>query len=133
MSRLSALKTMADRVLAREGQDVTVYFVDTTSTDYDPGSLLPPPAPIAPTAVASKAVFLDFALLSNGAMVGNNTLIEKGDNEVYLQHATGFPRAVSPSGDYIIDNKGTKWRVVLVKSNNPSGSLEIMYKLMVRR
>ena len=132
MAILSALKTMADRMIAQEGQSVTVYFVTKNDEDYDPtvGDTTP-----TITSVASNAIFLDFALVSNGAMTKAGTLVEASDREVYLSHAATFPRAPAPTGDYIIDSQGDKWRIAVVKTNNPTGvpSAEIMYKLLCKK
>lgn len=130
MAILSALKAMADRVIASEGQQVAVYFVTKNDEDYDPtvGDTTP-----TITSVASNAIFLDLGLISNGMMTKAGTLVEMEDKECYLSHAAGFPRTPSPTGDYIVDANGDKWRIAVVKQNNPSGSLEIMYKLLCKK
>ena len=132
MAILSALKTMADRMIAQEGQSCTVCFVEQNEDDYDPtvGDATP-----TVTAVASKMIALDFALVSNGLRTYNNQLVEMEDKECYLSHAAGFPRVPSPAGDYIVDAQGNKWRIAVVKQNNPTGvpSAEIMYKLLCKK
>ena len=125
------LAAMAKRKITREGQSCTVYFMDKSADDYDPSTGTNTPS--APVAVASKIAILDLNYESKGSSTYFNTLIEDGDMEGYLMPADGFPRDPDPTGDYVVDSKGVKWRIKVCKGNNPSGSLEIMYRLMLRR
>ena len=128
MAILDQLATMAQQMVNSEGQNVSVTFV-TTGT-YNPAT-----SSVAntTTTIACKAIFLDFAIEGHGDTTYNGTLIEKGDREVYLPHYSGFPRKVNPGIDYIVDAAGIKWRIIQVKSNNPTGANEILYKLLVRK
>lgn len=116
-------------MIAQEGQNVTVGFVGQSGT-YDPTTGKNVPA--ATVNVASKAIFLDYALESYSLINNKGTLIEKDDKEVYLSHQSGFPRKPSPT-DTITDASGVKWRIITVKEDNPSGVLTIKYTLQVRR
>lgn len=129
MGVLNSLKAIADRMIAQEGQSVTVGFLGQSGT-YDPTTGKNTPA--ATVSITSKAVFLDYALESYSLTNSKGTLIEKDDKEVYLSHQTGFPRKPSPT-DTIIDASGVKWRIITVKEDNPSGALTIKYTLQVRR
>ena len=128
MAMLTALQYMAQRLIAQEGQDCTVYLVDMGEGNYDPVTGTNTQA--APTKVDTKAVFLN---VQAGRTMFVNTLIEKEDKEVYLSSAATFARKPNAVGDYITDASGTKWRIVVVRDNNPTGSAEIMYDLLVRR
>lgn len=131
MPLTSSLKPMASRVIAREGRPVSVYFQDTDVGDYDPATGTNVPS--APTVVATTAVFLDFAILSSGTQAKYGTLIEASDKEVYLSAAVAFPREPNANGDYLVDNEGVKWRIVLVKKYAPANPDVIMYNILVRR
>lgn len=129
MGVLNSLKAMADRMIAQEGQSVTVGFLGQSGT-YDPTT--GKNTPTATVSIPSKAVFLDYALESYSLTNNKGTLIEKDDKEVYLSHQTGFPRKPSPT-DTLTDASGVKWRIITVKEDNPSGTLTIKYTLQVRR
>jgi len=131
MGVLNSLKAMADRMIAAEGQSVNVYFVDQDNGGYDPD--LSTSVNSAPVVVATKAVLLNFALESTGSTTYNGILVEKDDRECYLSWKSTFPRDPDALGDYLIDSANTKWRIMTMKHNNPSGSTEIMYNLLLRR
>lgn len=128
MAMLSALQYMAQRMIDQEGQSCVVSFVDMGDDNYDPATGTNTAA--TPTEVTTKAVFLN---VQAGRTMFVNTLIEKEDQEVYLSTAVAFPRKPNGVGDYITDANGTKWRILVVRDNNPSGSANIMYDMLVRR
>ena len=128
MPILDALAIMTKNIVAQEGQSVKAVFVETGEYDPDTAS-----CKTIETKIDCKAIFLDLAIESHGDLTYGGTLIEKGDREVYLPYNSLFPRKPSPTGDYLLDIKNSKWRIVQIKENNPSGVNEILYKLLVRR
>jgi len=131
MGVLNSLKAMADKMIAAEGQGVNIYFVDQDNGGYDPDTSANTSS--APVVVGTKAVLLNFALESTGKTTYNGVLIEKDDREAYVSWQAGFPRDPGVVGDYLVDSANTKWRIMTMKHNNPSGSVEIMYNLLLRR
>jgi hypothetical protein len=121
---------MAARILAQEGQTVSVYFTDEAAT-YNPNTGTSTGA--APVVVLTKAAFLDLIQLEKGDTSYPRALLEQSNKECYLTPAPTFPRIPNAIGDYIIDSAGIKWRINYVKSNNPSGAKEIMFKLLLKR
>lgn len=129
MRVLDALKRMADNMIVREGQTVTVNFIGQSGT-YDPTTGKNTPAATVP--ITSYAVFLDYALESYSLTTSKGSLIERDDKEVYLKWESTYPRKPAPT-DYVVDKAGVKWRIITVKEDNPSGSCVIKYTLQVRR
>ena len=131
MALLDKIAAMTQKFLNREGQTVTVYFVDNSVDDYNPSTGTNTPS--TDTSVVTKAVLLPFLFETRGDTTYSGTLIEKEDRECYLSTKVAFPRQPNGAGDYLIDAEGTKWRILVSKPHNPSGVLEIMYKLLLRR
>ena len=131
MAMLSNIAKMTQRFLAREGQTVVVSFVDNEASDYNPDTGTNTPS--IPINITTKAIFLPFLFETRGDTTYSGTLIEAEDREVYLSTAVAFPRQPNGAGDYLTEANGDKWRILVSKPHNPSGAVELMYKLLVRK
>jgi len=131
MAILDQLANMAKNMLISEGQTVQIFFVQQGVDAYDPDSSTNPSS--APIVVTTKASLLDYALENLGRSVYRDTLIERDDKEGYILPSASFPRHPSSTGDYVIDMDGTKWRIITVKRNAPSGVTDIVYNCQLRR
>lgn len=130
MGQFDRFRAAVEQMLTKEGQSCTVYFLDEGSSDYDPATGTNTPA--APTAVASKMARFPLQYESKGDSVYYGTTIEQNDYEAYLMPVSTFPRDPDPTGDYIVEADGTKWRIIVAKADNPSGALVLRYKLLLR-
>lgn len=84
-----------------------------------------------------KAVQMDLNLRSNGTTVANNTLIQSGDKQLYIQppnktDAILLPLEVNPSSDKVEIN-GVVWRILTFKEITPSASDQILIELYIRK
>ena len=131
MRAFDRISTAVVQMLTQEGQSCTVYFQDEDTGDYDPATGTNTPA--APTAVATKVARFPLAYESKGGSAYFGTLIEQGDYEAYLMPNAAYPREPDPTGDYLVEADGTKWRIIVSKAYNPSGSCVLMHKLLLRR
>lgn len=132
MTITSSLKRMADSFISKQGQSCSVVFVTSVTSDYDPTGNV---AVVAPTvvSVATKGIFLDYAILSHGNKSKYGTVVEEGDKELYLTMTSSFPRLPNPDLDYIIDSAGVKWIIKSVKENNPDGVNQVMLNCLIRK
>lgn len=129
------LYSIVKNILGREGQSATlVQQPKGTQGTYDVETgVFTGSAPVSTTV---KVVVLDYALITNGKVVSNNTLIESNDKECYMdaKSSLGVDLASkpSPTGDTLVIN-GETWRIMNVKEVNPSGSYTVMYNLLLRK
>lgn len=83
------------------------------------------------------AILLDFDRTSNGFSTKFGTLIEAGDKELYMlptqkEDPLATPIIPNPAADRITV-AGITYKVVIVKSADPTGSNPLLYNIMLRR
>jgi len=129
---LSSLYRMVYGILVREGTTATLTQLATSGV-YDPSTSSYTPTVSVTTPV--KVVLLDYSASQNGLSVNENTLIQQGDKQCYMDAKTnGVDLATkpSPAGD-TITVAGQTYRILNVKEYNPSSSYTIMYDLLLRK
>lgn len=129
MAISTGLTKMSRAMIRREGQPVSMGFVQDGAYDPSSGTNATP----EDVTVLTWAVILESKYESRGDTTYFGTLVEKDDKECYLSSEVAFPRHPNASGDYLIDAGGNKWRIIVSKQDNPSGSAVIKYNLLLRR
>jgi len=129
---LNNLYRMVFSILRREGVTASLVQIGATGT-YDPTTSSYTPSASVTTPV--KVVLLDYSATQNGLSVNENTLIQIGDKQCYMDAKTnGVDLATkpSPAGD-TITVAGQMWRIMNVKEYNPTGSYTIMFDCLLRK
>lgn len=129
---LSNLYRMIYNILKREGTTATLTQQGTTGT-YDPTTSKYTPA--TPVTTTVKVVLLDYSITQSGTSVNENTLIQAGDKQAYLDakiNGVDLTTKPSPAGD-TITVAGQTWRIMNVKEYNPTGSYTIMFDCLLRK
>lgn len=131
MRQFDRIATAVAGMLTSEGQSCTVYFQDKEAGDYDPATGTNVPS--APVGVVSSCTRWPLQYESKGDSSYYGTTVEQHDYECYLKPSASFPREPDPTGDYLVEADGTKWRIIVSKAINPSGACVLMHKLLLRR
>jgi hypothetical protein len=89
------------------------------------------------TEIPVQAIQVDLNLRSNGMSVGNGTLIQDGDKQLYIRPPNKTdPLAlfltVNPAADKVKIND-TIWRILTFKEINPDASNQVLIELYIRR
>lgn len=125
---LSSLYRMVRSILSREGTTATLTQLATTGT-YNPAASTYVPAASVSTTV--KCVLLDYSATQSGQSTYNNTIIQQGDKQAYVD-GNALATKISPAGDTLTVGSDV-WRIVNVKEYNPSNSFSILYELTLRK
>lgn len=129
MSLSTNLKKIVTSVMAKTGTDATLICPPVADYDYENNTVT-----ATPVTYPVRAIVMDFALISNGALVDKNTLTQSSDKQIYLDmtQADGTqPPITLASTGYSLLIGGTTYRITVVKQYNPSTSSVIMYDLKV--
>ena len=83
-----------------------------------------------------EAILLDLILRSNGLATVSGTLVEQGDKRIFVrpvnkQYPLQLMPNISPTSD-TITMAGKTWKIINVKSVNPSGTNAILFELIVK-
>ena len=129
---LSSLYRMVFGILQREGttanlsQACSTGFYDTATSTYTPAT---------PVVTTVKVALLDYSATQSGLSVNENTLIQAGDKNCYMDakvNGVDLAKKPSPAGDTLTVN-GETWRILNVKEYGPTGSYTIMFELLLRK
>lgn len=129
MSLSTNLKKIVTSVMAKTGTDATLICPPVADYDYENNTVT-----ATPVTYPVRVIVMDFALISNGALVDKNTLTQSSDKQIYLDmtQADGTqPPITLESTGYSLLIGSTTYRITVVKQYNPSTSSVIMYDLKV--
>lgn len=129
---LNDLYRMVYSMLRREGTSATLTQLGATGT-YDPTTSSYTPAASVTTTV--KVVLLDYSASQNGLSVNENTLIQQGDKQCYMDakvNGVDLTTKPSPAGD-TITVAGQTYRILNVKEYNPTGAYTILFDCLLRK
>jgi hypothetical protein len=84
-----------------------------------------------------QAIQMDLNLRSNGVSVGQGTLIQDGDKQLFIRppnktDTDSDPITINPEADKIKINN-TVWRILTSKEINTDASNQILFELYIRR
>lgn len=107
----------------------TTYEKTTATPNDDTGGV-----DIVVEEIEIEAIQLELPMSSNGSGTRAGTLIQDGDQVLYVKPTDRFNDVVliDPSSDRVIIN-GVSWKIVSVKSHNPTASDCILYELYIRK
>lgn len=125
MARFDSAIALAKRLIAKNGQDVTLRSFTTaappdSSKPWKPGGNTPSDATV-------KAVFLDYE-----QKYVDETLIKTGDQKVYMPSTDTAGSAIAPEEEGQVLRSSEIWKIVKIKPLNPNGQT-IMFELQVRQ
>ena len=125
---LSSLYRMIYNILSREGTTATLTQAGATGS-YNPATSTYTPATSVTTTV--KVALLDYSATQSGLSVNENTLIQAGDKQAYVD-GNNLTTKISPAGDTLTIGT-TVWRIMNVKEYNVNNSFSILYDLLLRK
>lgn len=125
MARFDSAIALAKRLIAKNGQDVTLRsFTATAPADpakpWKPGGNTPVNATV-------KAVFLDYE-----QKYVDGTVIQMGDQKVYMPSYDTSNNLIAPEREGQVLRGAEVWKIVNIKPLNPNGQA-IMFELQVRQ
>lgn len=123
---------MIFNILQREGTTATLTQAGTDGV-YDPSTSTHTPSTSVVTTV--KVALLDYSTQRAGLSVNDNTLIQIGDKQCYMDakvSGVDLAKKPSPAGDTLTVG-GVTYRIMNVKEYNPSSGYTIMYDLLLRK
>lgn len=125
MARFDSAIALAKRLIAKNGQDVTLRgFTATAGSDpakpWKPGTNTPVNQTV-------KAVFLDYE-----QKYVDGTVIQMGDQKVYMPSADTSGAAIAPEREGLVIRGSETWKIITIKPLNPNGQA-IMFELQVRQ
>ena len=129
---ISNLYRMVHGIIQREGVTATLTQQGETGTYNTDTSSYTPATAVATTV---KVVLIDYSASTSGLSVNDNTLIQIGDKQCYMDskiNGVDLATKPSPAGDTLTVN-GIVYRIMNVKEYSPTGSYNIVYDLLLRR
>lgn len=125
MARFDGAVLLARRLIAKNGQDVTLRGF----TAGTPADASKPWKPGVNTKVDKtvKGVFLDY-----DQKYVDGTVIQTGDQRVYLPAADTAGNAITPEPEGQVLRGTVVWKIINIKPLNPNGQ-SIMFELQVRQ
>jgi hypothetical protein len=89
------------------------------------------------TEIPVQAIQVDLNLRSNGMSVGNGTLIQDGDKQLYIRppnktDTSASALTVNSAADKVKIN-GVLWRILTFKEITPDATDQILIELYIRR
>ena len=127
MARFDSQQALAQRLIALNGEDVSIKVYASTTPDPAKPWL---PGNSAETTVSAKAVFLNYTTQQAGQTYADGTEIHRDDKKV-LVAALGLSADPNLQGD-ITRADGTVFRIVKIKLLDPNGQ-KILFELQARR
>ena len=124
MARFDSAQALAQRLIAKNGEDVTVTVFTTNIPDANKPHLA---GNSTPQSVSAKAVFLNYNTQDSAKTYADGSDIHRDDKKVLI---AAKDVTINLQGTITRQN-GMKYRIIKVKLLDPNGQ-KILYEVQVR-